>query len=234
MGWSAGGHLALLYAYKERRCRQSGNNCDGCALENSCNNIVVGVGQHPIKLVISEAGPTNFLIKDDNGNSIPAIQNICNLVGITENDSNTNDKLFSASPIKYVTVEEGEDAVDVPYTILAYGSGISCGSMGDGDGTVLYSQATSLVEELDSTFGATSDGSGTNTSQIIEGANYTLVKLYEVGHNTFGEGNGKVVYPNVEIGEEDDAEKRALKAVIQNYYDKISTELQKLNTQENN
>ena len=148
MGWSAGGHLALLYAYKERRCRQSGNNCDGCALENSCNNIVVGVGQHPIKLVISEAGPTNFLIKDDNGNSIPAIQNICNLVGITENDSNTNDKLFSASPIKYVTVEEGEDAVDVPYTILAYGSGISCGSMGDGDGTVAYSQATSLAAQL--------------------------------------------------------------------------------------
>ena len=104
-----------------------------------------------------------------------------------------------------MAVEEGEDAVDVPYTILAYGSGISCGVLGDGDGTVVYSQATSLAAELDPTFEATSDGSGTNTSQIIEGENCTLFKLYSVGHNDFGEnvnGTPKKIHPESTISGE--------------------------------
>jgi hypothetical protein len=127
MGHSAGGHLALLYAYMAKQ-----------GYYNYGDNI---------QLVISEAGPTNFLLKDGNGNPISPDSNVCNLVGIMDYSAD-NTKLFDASPIKYVTVEEGEDAVDVPYTILAYGNGISCGILGDGDGTVAYSQATSLAAEL--------------------------------------------------------------------------------------
>ena len=109
--------------------------------------------------------------------------------------------------------------------------------MGDGDGTVVYSQATSLVKELDPTFEDTSNGSETNASQVIEGENCTLFKLYSVGHNDFGEnvnGTPKKIHPDVEIKEDDKEEDIEQKTVILNYYDKISTELQKLKPQENN
>ena len=113
-----------------------------------------------------------------------------------------NEELFEASPISYVAVEEGEDAVDVPYTILAYGNGISCPNNEMGDGTVAYSQATSLAAELD-------------------GNKYTLFTLNGVRHLQFGE--GQIVYPGAtsdmikEYYSCDDVNKPGLKQLITTY-----------------
>ena len=75
--------------------------------------------------------------------------------------------LVDASPLNYANTNS-------PYTILAYGNGISCPNNEMGDGTVPYSQATSLAAQL--------------------AANkYTLFTLNGVDHNTFGE--GETVYP---------------------------------------
>ena len=74
MGHSAGGHLALLYAYKNPT---------------------------QIDLVISEAGPTYFTV--DSVSALPnwAQDEICAMVGTTMNDSGLATKLANASPCTY-------------------------------------------------------------------------------------------------------------------------------------
>ena len=187
MGHSAGGHLAMLYAYKNPT---------------------------QIDLVISEAGPTDFLVKDSYGDLIPPDVNVCAMAGTTINDPDLTTKLTNASPLNYVTSS-------APYTILAYGNGVGpkdgvttyTGNVGDG--VIAYSQATTLCTSLSS-----------------NGISYDLYELTGVEHTQFGEGSGKVVYPNVAIKEEDDTEVRALKTVIQNYYNRISRMIQELAEQE--
>lgn len=113
MGYSAGGHLALLYAYTR------------------ANKSI------PVKLVVSEAGPTDLSV------SMPAnqLKPVYDLVGIAENDT---DELKTASPIKYADT-------DSPKTILAYGTGFPTPTDNiTSDGLVPISQATELIKKLDS------------------------------------------------------------------------------------
>ena len=192
MGYSAGGHLALLYAYKERCCRQSGNNCDECTLKNSCNNIVVGVGQNPISLVISEAGPTCFV--DKNNNVLHTDPFICAMAGVEyrgegyiyqhNNPSHNNYEqdlyevsiLSEVSPLIYANNNS-------PYTILAYGSNLNTPpdnlTFTSGDGFLPYSQATAVYNEL-----------GASKCSLFE--------LTDVAHGEFGEdenGDPKKMHP---------------------------------------
>ena len=191
MGHSAGGHLALLYAYMAKQ--ENYNYGDN------------------IQLVISEAGPTDFTnFEGINTNNVDIrngfMLSLAQLSALTgaeytidnyENNTEYPGGWEDASPIYHVSTNQGNN---FPYTILAYGSNVNTPQGNNpfisGDGTVPYSQATSLMAELDPTFEDTSNGSETNASQVIEGENCTLFKLYEVGHNDFGTGtNNKKIYP---------------------------------------
>jgi acetyl esterase/lipase len=94
MGYSAGGHLALLYAY---------STADNYANPND----------NPIKLVISEAGPTYFT-KNILENLPPKQRNeILAMVGAMTVENSVT-KLEEVSPYTYATSAS-------PYTILIYG-----------------------------------------------------------------------------------------------------------------
>ena len=180
MGYSAGGHLAMLYAY---------STADNYANSND----------NPIKLVVSEAGPTDLTtVWGDLA---------VNVYAMLGDDSNSLD----ASPIYQISN-------NVPFTILAYGNGVASAYNHynglNGDSLIPYSQ----VDAITRTF----DGLANSVDR------YVLYTFDGVAHEQFGEGNGKVVYPNVAIEENDDAEERALKTVIQNYYNTISNKLQEL------
>ena len=103
--------------------------------------------------------------------------------------------LVDASPLNYANTSS-------PYTILAYGNGISCPNNEMGDGTVPSSQATSLAAEFD-------------------GNKYTLFTLNGVRHLQFGE--GQIVYPGAtsdmikEYYSCDDVNKPGLKQLIDIY-----------------
>ena len=213
MGYSAGGHLALLYAY-------------------STANNYTNQAENPIKLVISEAGPTHFV--NTNNNIEVNNGDIFSMTGIAWDAngvySNEDKRLLKqASP--YWIVEGTSNKSIFPYTILAYGNGVTTlGQAGAGDGLILYSQATLLESILNPTSSQVGVGTGDNASQIIEGENCILFKLFGVGHGEFGE--GAKVCPNVVIEENDDTEVQALKTLIQDYYNTISNTLQELAQQE--
>ena len=115
MGYSAGGHLALLYAYRNPT---------------------------QIVLVISEAGPTDFTTRLDLlYGSAPDQDLMENLLGKHDGKDSWMKKIEGASPIKNVPENVGDN---FPYTILAYGNGKACPTQESGDGTVPYSQATVL------------------------------------------------------------------------------------------
>jgi acetyl esterase/lipase len=124
MGWSAGGHLALLYGYKAATCA----NCpyDGHKVSPAI----------PVTLVISEAGPTYFATSAMDPNPI-CDNNIQAMVG-----SNNAQDLYNASPLTYVTSS-------APNTILAYGYGVTCPNGESGDGTIPYSQVLALETSLE-------------------------------------------------------------------------------------
>ena len=144
MGWSAGGHLALLYAYST-----AGNYDDST--------------KNPVKLVISEAGPTDFTNFEGIATNNQDIRNgfmlsLAQLSALTgaeytidnyENNTEYPGVWEDASPIYYVSTNQGNN---FPYTILAYGSNVNTPQGNNpfisGDGTVAYSQATSLAAQL--------------------------------------------------------------------------------------
>ena len=107
MGYSAGAHLAMLYAYK--------------------------TGDRRVKLVVSEAGPTDLFNYDKNVGEVTDLERLLrNLIG----DSILNkDKLKEASPVAKLNS-------DSPKTILAYG--IDNAYAVEGDGVVPYAHATAL------------------------------------------------------------------------------------------
>ena len=169
MGHSAGGHLALLYAYMAKQGNYNyGDN---------------------IQLVISEAGPTDFTNFEGISTNNQDIRNgfesslmqLSALTGVEytiqnyENNTEYPGAWEDASPIYYVSTNQGNN---FPYTILAYGSNVNTPQGNNpfisGDSVVAYSQATSLADELDAN-------------------KYTLFTLNGVGHNTVGE--GETVYP---------------------------------------
>ncbi len=112
MGYSAGAHLAMLYAYK--------------------------TGDRRVKLVVSEAGPTDLFNYDKNVGEVTDLERLLrNLIG----DANLNqDKLKEASPVAKLNS-------DSPKTILAYG--IDNAYAVEGDGVVPYAHATDLKGKFD-------------------------------------------------------------------------------------
>ena len=212
MGYSAGGHLALLYAYKAAKCASCPYN-DNCGYGDQANENCP-YDKHkvspaiPIELVISEAGPTNFVQWDEEEQLILPDNNTCAMAGVMNDDTaNVKEgKLEAASPINYI------DA-NAPYTILAYGNGvgpfqgITTYTGTAGDGIIPYAHATAVYTEL---------GSG----------KCSFFELNGINHNQFGEGSGKVVYPNTDVNDEE------LNQIIDDYYEKISSKLQELAQQE--
>ena len=128
-----------------------------------------------IDLVISEAGPTNFLEHDEQGNLILPDEKACTRAGVMYDDSEDvkEGKLRDASPLKYVTS-------NAPYTILAYGNevepkdGVTTYTGNVGDGIIPYSHAIAVYNTL---------GSG----------KCSLFELKNIKHEDYGE--GKKVYP---------------------------------------
>ena len=107
IGYSAGAHLAMLYAYK--------------------------TGDRRVKLVVSEAGPTDLNNYDE---KVGNVYKLKELLGKLIGDANLNiDKLKEASPVAKLNS-------DSPKTILAYG--IDNAYAVEGDGVVPYAHATAL------------------------------------------------------------------------------------------
>ena len=182
MGYSAGGHLALLYAYK-------------AAAEHTIN----GSAMHPIQLVISEAGPIQFASKTtaENNNTtygyVFADDNVCAMAGISKNDNDDyspEELAILADVSPYCVAQDIEDKSTLPYTILAYGYGVPAidGTYDEnfGDGLVPIQPAIDLYESLN-----------INKRSIYE--------LNQVRHEDFGEEeiNGvvkkKKVHPHFEF-----------------------------------
>ncbi|MBE7088567.1 MAG: hypothetical protein E7370_03490 [Clostridiales bacterium] len=179
MGHSAGGHLALLYAYK-------------AAAGHSVN----GNPMHPISLVISEAGPILFAEKyvDENGNesySIHVDNNICAMLGIT----NRNDNRFSpeelailadASP--YCVAQNFNAYTVIPYTILAYGKGIISATGEDGDGLIPIEPAIGLYNSQTNSQKVLADlGNESGYLYSTANDNCILYYFYGVNHGEFGD-----------------------------------------------
>ena len=123
MGHSAGGHLALLYAYKNPT---------------------------QIDLVISEAGPTHFV--DYNNDIIVNNGDIFSMTGIAWNangEYSNEDKRLLKQASPYWIVEGTSDKSILPYTILAYGNLYDENNNLTGtDSIVPYAHATALVGVL--------------------------------------------------------------------------------------
>lgn len=149
MGYSAGGHLALLYTLKKI---YDNNNAS------------------PIKLVISEAGPTDFSSMFNNidsfieANAVGQITNVlklCNKGSIQNSDcgyceasykdrNSLPDLICPISPLDYAKVIGNN--LNLPRVLLLYGSGT--GTIGsddqEGDGMVPFSNADYLASKLGS------------------------------------------------------------------------------------
>ena len=126
MGHSAGGHLALLYAY------MSAEGATVIDPDDETKNIEF----HDVQLVISEAGPTQFATYENV--LVHADSFIYAMAGTTHMGNGYLDALSAVSPINYVNSSS-------PYTILAYGKVINDkDEVPDSDGVVPYSQAEVL------------------------------------------------------------------------------------------
>lgn len=159
LGWSAGAQLALLYAYKSTRT-------DNLKIHSPI----------PIKLVISEAGPTDLNYNPEGIYSIfePLFKIICGA-----NDDNYEDRLKLYSPIEYVNS-------NVPETVLAYGTNLDTFDKNKfpdavsipnaGDGVVLFKMAEDLNEKL-----------------LQNHVPVTLIPLFNLNHNYFSWGDLETV-----------------------------------------
>lgn len=121
-GHSAGGHLALLYAY------------------NSAYNNIQNNDRAYVSLVISEAGPTDLASAFEQSAANPQTQaELASLVGKTINTV-TEYELTQASPIAYANASSVN-------TILAYGTDVYVNGIWT-DGAVPVSQAESLRSKI--------------------------------------------------------------------------------------
>ena len=217
MGYSAGGHLALLYAYK-----------------SAAGHSVNGNPMHPISLVISEAGPIQFASKTVyNENEVEygyvfADDNVCAMAGITMPNTTDlpevyNEKLaILASVSPYCVAQDIEDKSILPKTILVYGHGLTSdfNSYIDnyGDGTVPIQPALDLYDLINNTSRSSSIEYGTSGCLCpSDNGNCVLYYFYKVHHNDFSLKNK--VHPFTEL------ENNELKDAILDYYDKINEKL---------
>jgi len=196
MGHSAGGHLALLYAYKA-----------------AAGHTINGNPMHPISLVISEAGPIQFASKTVyNENEVEygyvfADDNVCAMAGITMPNTTDlpevyNEKLAILAAVSpYCIAQDIEDKSTLPYTILVYGHGLISdvnSYIGNyGDGTVPIQPALDLYSLLSNegiTTAHISENSGCYSSP---NGNFTLYYFYGIAHGDFS----GVVHPDTETYE---------------------------------
>ena len=157
MGYSAGGHLALLYAY-------------------STANNYTNAEENPIKFVISEAGPTNFTLRQDVLEGVASDQaRMEYLLARNDEKESWENKLSNVSPINYVRSFS-------PTTILAYGNLYDeSNNLTGTDGAIPYSQATAIYS-------------------VLGESKCSLFGLTGVEHTQFGE--GQKVCPNSQISGE--------------------------------
>ena len=172
MGHSAGGHLALLYAYKAAKCA-------GCTYNDICPNVNlpedVYCDKHkvspaiPIELVISEAGPTYFVSNIFNELPSSAVNEILAMAGTTRNDSNLDTKLTNASPYTYANSSHLVD------TILVYCDDYDTfGS--NGDRFVKYSQCETLKSRLENNYTEyEASTEHTNFGTLIDDSQYLML-----------------------------------------------------------
>lgn len=178
MGYSAGGHLALLYTFKK-----------------IYDNIYDSDYNLPIKLVISEAGPTDFselFSRVGTGDPVTNVLELCNKGSIQNSDcgyceasykdrNSLPDLICPISPLDYAReIMKINNNPQIPKILLAYGSGIDVFNIDefDGDGIVPFSNADILRNKL---------------------ANFcTLHELVNVKHDDFvlhQNENGDDIYP---------------------------------------
>ena len=203
MGHSAGGHLALLYAYM---------SAEGTTVIDPDSDTEQYFTLSPVQLVIYEAGPIQFATSN---NALFTDNFICAMAGINPNTANGVglSALVDASP--YCVAQGLQDKSTLPYTILAYGKGIISATGEDGDGLVPIKPALDLYNsQTDSQ--KTLEDLGNNSGCLSSpDNNCVFYYFYEVGHTQFGIGQNKKVYPNPQIDNDD------LKAAINDYYGDI-------------
>lgn len=172
MGHSAGGHLALLYTLKKI---YDNNNAS------------------PIKLVISEAGPTDFselFSRVGTGDPVTNVLKLCNKGSIQNSDcgyceasykdrNSSSDVICPISPLDYAReIMKIMNNPNMPRVLLIYGSGINVFNINkfDGDGVVPFSNAKMLLEKF--------YGNDFNQSyQYDSNRKYNLIKLSNIEHS---------------------------------------------------
>ena len=208
MGYSAGGHLALLYAYKA-----------------AAGHTINGTAMHDISLVISEAGPIHFgkETEDENGNityDIYIDDNICAMVGITKRADNNyypQELAILADASPYFIAQDFDEDTFIPYTILAYGNVVNeNGEPTYSDGLVPIQPAIDLYNLLNNTE-ITLDDIEDTSGYLYSTANDNCILYYFGGveHGQFGYGQDTKIYPNPQINNYN------LKTAINTYYEEI-------------
>ncbi|MBE7088032.1 MAG: hypothetical protein E7370_00705 [Clostridiales bacterium] len=206
MGHSAGGHLALLYAYM---------SAEGTTVIDPDSDTEQYFTLSPVQLVIYEAGPIQFATSN---NALFTDNFICAMAGINPNTANGVglSALVDASP--YCVAQGLQDKSTLPYTILAYGKGIISATGEDGDGLVPIKPALDLYNsQTDSQKTLEDLGNNSGCFSSSNNDNCVLYYFYEIGHNDFSLKNK--VHPFTEL------ENPELKEVILCYYDKINEKL---------
>ena len=190
MGYSAGGHLALLYTLKK-----------------IYDNIYDSDYDLPIKLVISEAGPTDFSSMFNNidsfieANAVGQITNVlklCNKGSIQNSDcgyceasykdrNSLPDLICPISPLDYareiMKIMNNPNIINknsnMPRVLLIYGSGT--GTLGSdrngGDGMVPFSNAKDLFDIF------INRNSEDQDYQYDSNRKYNLIKLSNINHS---------------------------------------------------
>ena len=206
MGHSAGGHLALLYAYKAKKCANCTykTNCEEAPFDFKCDRHKV-TPDIPVTLVISEAGPTNLseealgLLPDQGEDPIYL------MAGTNNTSEDRYEKTLKASPVTYANT-------DSPYTIYARGSN---------DETTKKDQSIALVKKLLSSYANQEDTvieTALINNALTNQANCAFFSFAGLDHGSFGA--EKSIYPGSTFNE------KGVNAVITDYYEKIAEKLQ--------
>lgn len=184
MGYSAGGHLALLYTLKK-----------------IYDNIYDSDYNLPIKLVISEAGPTDFselFSRVGTGDPVTNVLELCNKGSIQNSDcgyceasykdrNSLPDLICPISPLDYareiMKIMNNPNIINknsnMPRVLLIYGSGT--GTLGSdrngGDGMVPFSNAKDLFDIF------INRNSEDQDYQYDSNRKYNLIKLSNINHS---------------------------------------------------
>jgi len=196
MGWSAGGHLALLYAY------MSAEGATVIDPDDETKNIEF----HDVQLVISEAGPIQFATNENE--LVYADNYICAMAGISmpniniDGESVYNEKLAVLAAVSpYCVAQDITDKSKLPYTILAYGFLPNDNEELTDDSVVPIEPALNLYDLINNISISSTIEYGTSGCLCPSANdNCVLYYLFNVGHGEFGgdsEGNANKVNPKI-------------------------------------